>query len=146
MSYQEFENGLYLASRATNKYGGLAQHFAVIDVGDVLGYSHFRQDYPVVYHLVYPQLETEPLSGEWHILGKAEDLFQAKQRFLYALNNPQYDFLNNNCEQFARYVVSGKRYSGQLIGVGVVLTAALVIAIGSAVEKTQKDERWPSGR
>lgn len=65
-------------------------------------------------------------TGAWSIEGhvEIERLPQAIARVDIALQNQEYDFFSNNCEQFARFVVGGNKYSTQLRAAGIV--AALI--------------------
>jgi hypothetical protein len=65
----------------------------------------------------------------WNVVGRAPDPARAIER-LIATWGTRFDLVNNNCEHFARYVVSGTRESQQVqVGVALVgLGLAIVLA------------------
>lgn len=124
MSYQGFENGLYLASRQVNKAGGLLKHAGVIDIGNVLQHPDFDERFPVLYHQTVSGLIAERLIGSWGDLQAIVDIEGAYERLLYAAENPEYNLFENNCEHFANFMATGQKFSGQLRGVSVLALLA----------------------
>jgi hypothetical protein len=70
-------------------------------------------------------------SGPWVVLDKASEAKAALKRLVHACQDPNYRLLDNNCEQFAREIVSGKRESRQVQGVMVALIGVGVLALAS---------------
>lgn len=126
MSYQGFSDGLYLAKQPVVKNGIIVDHYAVIDIGNVLRLKEVFGNHPVVVHQTPPQIRLNWLkdTGRWEVMGKVVDIEGAKSRIAEAFKNPMYDLFGNNCEQFARFVAHNKRYSGQIFWgtVGVIAT------------------------
>ncbi len=127
MPYQNLEDGLYLLKQPSQK-GGI-EHYGVLDIGNVLRFPGVSTIRPIVIHQTPPQVRPDLLenTGQWQILGQVtpEHLNAAIERCYMALNDPHYDLFENNCEQFARYIIEGQKYSTQLIGFGA--TAVLII-------------------
>lgn len=124
MKISELFSGLYLIRQKSVKLG--VDHYAILDVGGTLSIGGNRYQQPVIIHQRPPQIQIEffPESGSWQILGKVrEDLLdEAILRINQALQFADYNLFSNNCEQFARYIAEGQRYSTQL-QTGVALSA-----------------------
>ncbi len=132
MPYIGHADGLYLiVTCATNK---VFDHYGVLDIGNRTGLQGERDNGPIVIHLTNPEgLVRQPLDTirrEWKILaGPASDEEAALARMWEAAANPTYNLTENNCEQFARYVIFGKHESKQLQAVGWMTVGAVALAI-----------------
>jgi len=130
MRNQYFPNGIYLAKKASKKFGNLIDHYGVVEVGNVLNIVQFDEKYPIVYQqTIELGLNVDYLREDWEILDRVGDqhLNAVYRRLTESFNNPTYNLFENNCEHFARYVIEGKKYSGQLQGAGLV-SASLFVA------------------
>lgn len=134
MPYQGFEDGLYLAKQKSQIKPELINHYGVIDIGNILNHPQARPDMPMVIHQALPSIRIDWLAntGTWHIIGKVDDsdLANAIARIQKAIKNPNYDLFGNNCEQFARYVTTGRKESKQLqtaVGIGLSLAAIVIL-------------------
>jgi hypothetical protein len=89
----------------------------------------------MVFHQSPPSIQIEPLenTGHWELVGQIVDEVGADARLKFAVQNPRYSFIANNCEHFAFYVATGTRQSPQLQqGVAIVgLLAVVVLAFGN---------------
>jgi hypothetical protein len=128
MSYERASSGVYLLKRRAPRK--CADHYGVgVDGNWVMRLS---KTYPVVVHLTPASLEIERWhETEWVKVEVAPDPRAALDRLSTATQRQRWDLFTNNCEQFAREVVSGKRESRQLQGVGIGLAALAVVALGS---------------
>jgi hypothetical protein len=99
-------------------------HYGII----VLGWAYG----PAVVHLGPDGLCIEPFAGgaPWEAVAIG-DVAGAFARLQAAISDPQnYALLWNNCEQFARYVATGRHESLQVQRVAVVAGLALLAAYG----------------
>jgi hypothetical protein len=133
VSYQVLEDGIYLIRQRSIKWG--VDHYGVLDIGNRLGLENADGLTPVVIHQALPYIQVCTLAdfednGAWEVLEKNLDEYSAAIRLRQACENPDYALFNNNCEQFARYVVSGKRESKQLqtavVVTGIITLTAIV--------------------
>lgn len=124
MPYQNLPDTLYLIRQPSGKFG--VDHYGILDVGNVLNQRTVIGDHPVVIHQTPPRVRMDWLqnTGTWVIEGHVEpgQLQPAIARVSIALQNQEYDFFSNNCEQFARFIVEGNKYSTQLQAVSIVAT------------------------
>jgi hypothetical protein len=132
MPYQEYPDGLYLASQRSAQKAGrsIRDHRHWKPARD----CRRRRINPVVVHQLPPTIKADWLqnTGTWRILGKITDEPYAIARFRAAMANPRYDLFGHNCEHFARFVASGVRESRQLQAAGLsVALAALVISVAT---------------
>lgn len=67
-------------------------------------------------------------SGPWTVLNYTADVAAASARMSSACRDPRYRAVDNNCEQFARWVVTGRRESRQVQGVVLGLAAVGLVA------------------
>lgn len=131
MPYNGLADGLYLiVGHAPRK---LVAHYGVLDVGNRSGVQAQQNNGPIVIHLTVEGLVWQSLDSilrEWNIEGgRVADEVTAIERMNVAAANPTYDLTENNCEQFARYVITGKHESKQLQAVGWMTAGAVVAAI-----------------
>lgn len=123
MIQNQLPKGVYLAIRPAEKMGGLIDHYGVVEIGNVLGLVEYDVRYPIVYEKnVGEGLVANYADSRWKIVSKVDDQFlnQVRTRLNLSSQNPRYDLFGNNCEHFARFVVEGKSYSGQLQTAGVI--------------------------
>lgn len=126
MPYQGVEEGLYLVKQRAEKSGISIEHYALIDIGNVLGLDARAIFRPIVIHQTPPRIQLNWIdgSGHWEIVSRVADLVGAKRRLMKALENPNYNFWGNNCEQFARFIAENRHHSGQILWgtVGLAVT------------------------
>lgn len=131
MPYQGWSDGLYLAKQKSNIKPDLIDHYSVIDIGNLLNQPQGNPNIPIIIHQASPSLRVDGLSntGSWEILEKVQDddIINTKKRFQEAINNPAYNLVVNNCEQFARYVTTGVKESKQLQGVGAIIALGALL-------------------
>lgn len=144
MPFQGFSDGLYLVKQKLNKKP-FVDHYGIVDIGNILNHPQGNPDMPIVIHQAVPRIRVDWLSntGTWDIIGKVNDdqLINAKERIDEALTNPAYDLFNNNCEHFARYVITGIKESKQLQAVGVGVTLWAILWSIWKINKETKPER-----
>lgn len=100
-------------------------HYGLLDVGGQLGYP--TGVYAAVFDLSPLKVRFRPfVATEWQIIGWTHDVHAARTRFTEACADSTYRLFDNNCEHFARYVVSGTRESTQ---VKSLLAVACVIGL-----------------
>ena len=131
MPYQDYPDGLYLLKQQSQRKP--VDHYGVLDVGNRLGLPQVIGIHPVVVHQTPPTITLSWLqdTGIWTVLGRVENEASAMQRMRHALREPTYDLFGHNCEQFARYVATGKKESTQLQAAGFVVgLVALVYVAG----------------
>ena len=85
---------------------------------------------PVIYHLTRDGIKRDRLQDnpEWLLLGQSGNAKAAFMRLSESFNRPCYRLVSNNCEHFARYVVTGRHESAQVqeaVVAGVLLCAFL---------------------
>jgi hypothetical protein len=138
MTYQEFPEGIYLVRRRSAEKGIF--HYAVLVIGEFPMTWDPAGFHPLIVHQVPPRIASDWLEnmGAWEVLCRASDTSAAFQRMEAACTNPEYAFFVNNCEQFARYVVTGVRESKQLQILGAVVA---VFAIGFIVVDSEATGR-----
>lgn len=128
--HNNLRSGLYLVKQSGRKIG--LEHYGILDVGNVIGHTKVKGQHPVVIHQTPPRVRIDWLknTGSWHIVGRVQSkhLKEAIKRVNIALRDKNYDLFLNNCEQFARFIAEGKKYSTQLRAVGV-LTALGTITL-----------------
>lgn len=73
------------------------------------------------------QLELLKPNDEWTVLHKVADEAHAIDRLNEARKNPHYKLFANNCEQFGRYVTTGKRESHQ-VNITLALAGLALVA------------------
>ena len=134
MPYQGLQNGLYLARQKSNIKPDLIYHYGVIDIGNVLNISEAKANMPMVIHQAIPSIRVDFLNstGSWEQMGRISEtnLDTAKVRIQEAQKNPKYDLFGNNCEHFARYVITGVKESWQLQAVvGSLFLCALCYSL-----------------
>lgn len=134
MPYQGYPDGLYLTKQKSQIKPDLIDHYGVIDIGNILNHPQGNPDMPIVIHQALPSIRIDWLmnTGTWQIMGRVrdEELANAQERIQKAIEDPDYDLFGNNCEQFARYVTTGKKESKQLqtaAGIAVALTALVIL-------------------
>lgn len=134
MFYQGYSDGIYLIRQRSINKG--VDHYGVFDIGNRLNLDNADGIKPVVIHQVHPQIRVDKLedTGSWEVLEQSLDENSANSRFWQACEDPKYDLLFNNCEQFARYVVGGKRESKQL-QTAVVITGIFALTLTALQEK-----------
>jgi len=119
-SINDLYDGLFLLKQTSGKFG--VDHYAVLCVGNILGIPNLN--HPYIIHQTPPEIKIEKFNGtgSWEIIGAFdnEKIPEAKIRLIQALNDKDYRLFTNNCEQFARYITEGKKYSTQVRGVAVV--------------------------
>lgn len=104
---------------------GAIDYYGVIVIGRLLLQLEFSEKYPLVFHLTDEGIRVDWLetSGTWQVLGEVNPIqrINAITRLKSAFNNPNYNLLSNNCEQFARFVTEGYKQSIQLQNAGLAL-------------------------
>lgn len=130
MTTDELARGLYLAKRRSPEK--LVDHYGIIDIGNRALHPNVSPTYPAVYHINAAGLHWDYLANAgdgWQLLGRIgdEDEDAAIERIGQATSNPRYDLLQNNCEQFARWVAFGTKTSGQLQLAGLLLVVGLTV-------------------
>ncbi|TGL21712.1 hypothetical protein EHQ46_07605 [Leptospira yanagawae] len=119
----ELTKGLYLLKRPAEKYWGLVDHYAVMDVGNTSSLFPNVGQRPIVIEKVEGKgIIASYNSKNWTILGKVKDhhILSATLRLIQALENPTYDLFGNNCEHFARFIAEGKKESEQVNSFGAL--------------------------
>lgn len=123
MPHKNYPDTLYLIKQPSSKFG--VTHYGILDIGNVLNLENYQIDHPIVIHQTPPEIRLDWLqdTGRWEVEGWVErsHLPHAIQRVQIAIQNKDYQFFSNNCEQFARFIVEGAAYSTQLQAVGVIL-------------------------
>ncbi len=131
MPYQNFNDGLYLIKQPSNK-GGI-EHYGVLDVGNTIRHPQVSGLHPIVIHQIPPRARMSWFkdTGTWNVIGKVDLKFQnqAIERIKVALKTPDYDLFSNNCEQFARFITEGEKYSTQLRWAGGIALILVAITI-----------------
>ena len=128
MMTNELPRGLYLAKRRSAEK--LVDHYGIIDVGNRVLHPNVSPTYPAVYHINAAGLHWDYLANAgdgWQLLERIADEDAAIERIGQASANPRYDLLENNCEQFARWVAFGTKTSTQLQWAGFLLAAGLTV-------------------
>jgi hypothetical protein len=129
MPYNNIADGLYLAQQPGIKAKGIpVTHFGIIDIGNVLENPNVNsRKGPTVIHQTPPEVRCEYVSAErpWSITHQITDIHAAKSRIANAVKNKAYDLFGNNCEHFARYIATDKKYSGQVV-IGTIATASVI--------------------
>jgi hypothetical protein len=135
MPYQQFKDGFYLIKRRSEKYQ-VIDHYGVLDIGNTMRHRQLNGTKPVVIHQVLPNIRIDWLetTGSWEVEGLVNPIFnnEVRERIKEAFTNPQYDLFANNCEQVARYIIEGTKYSTQLRNVGLVVGGVALFALLSA--------------
>jgi hypothetical protein len=126
--FQNYNDGLYLVKQRSQNKPGI-EHYGILDIGNRLGHPKADGINPTVVHQTPPQLRVDWLAGtgNWEVLGKITDEQMARQRVKQAANQPHYDLFGHNCEQFARFIATGKHESTQFQSAAVIGLAALAI-------------------
>jgi len=135
MPFQNLADGLYLMIQKSEEKGGV-DHYGILDVGNRMQYPSVPVGaQPVVIHQTPPRLRTDWLqhTGRWTVLGRIWDEADAIARIEQAAGDPEYRLFGNNCENFARYVATGKNECTQIQSAVVVagLAALVVVAVTS---------------
>jgi hypothetical protein len=130
--------GVYLAKQRSSYF--VIEHYGVIVVGNsLLTQIGFPKNNALVFHLLDKGIQVDYLetSGNWEILGQVNEtqISNSIWRLKFAFNNPNYNLLSNNCEQFARYVAEGVKQSTQVQGAGLVALAG--IGLGAFIWATR---------
>lgn len=149
MPYQVLTHGIYLIRQRSVKWG--VDHYGVLDIGNRLGLANDEADgiTPIVIHQALPYIQVCTLAhfednGSWEALEKSPDEHSAAIRFRQACLKPNYALLDNNCEQFARGVVSGNRESKQLqtaVGVTTFIALTAIVFKGEGEGKKRKRKK-----
>jgi len=129
-------SGIYVVKRAA-ALSKSVEHSAIADVGNRLGLlprrDVFHPHAVVLVHQTPPTLAFESLpdglGDEWTVVGQITDEAGARERFARAAANRAYALFNNNCEQFASEVATGKRQSPQLFAAAAVVALGVLIWI-----------------
>lgn len=103
---------------------------AFLTLGTASGVRHPAVGFgPVIIHQVREgqQLELLKPNDEWTVLHKVADEAHAIDRLNEARKNPHYKLFANNCEQFGRYVTTGKRESHQ-VNITLALAGLALVA------------------
>jgi hypothetical protein len=121
MSYRHFPRGLYFARQWSQGKG--VWHYAIVAI--------HQGSEPVVIHLCREGLRVDWLrdTGTWHT-ERITDEAGAVARLQRIPMDQRYDWLVNNCEQFARHVAEGRHESTQVRS-AVVLLGAVALALCS---------------
>ncbi len=136
MPFQNFTDGLYLMIQKSQGKG--VDHYGILDVGNRMGYPGVPAGaQPVVIHQTPPRLRTDWLqhTGSWSVLGRIWDEPDAIGRIEQAAADPEYRLFDNNCENFARYVATGKSESTQVQAAVVVAGLAALIVVAARSER-----------
>lgn len=113
--------GIYLLKQSI--LGKPFEHYGVGITGLSVPLLDFYR--PVVVHRRPEGIQmTDWIPEEWGRLSGARDANAALDRLVLACRDPNYRVLDNNCEQFAREIVTGKRESRQVQG--VLFSVALI--------------------
>ena len=126
MTTDELARGLYLAKRRSPEK--LVDHYGIIDIGNRALHPNVSPTCPAVYHINAAGLHWDYLANAgdgWQLLGRIVDEEAAIERIGQASANQRYDLLQNNCEQFARWVAFGAKTSMQLQWAGLLVVAGL---------------------
>lgn len=133
MPYQGYPDGVYLGTQSSRK-GGFA-HYLVLDIGNRLQVPAADGINPVAVHQCPPRIRADWFRdvGDCLLLAVASDEKAARLRYEAALTSPDYYLFRHNCEQFARFVVTGTWESKQLQALGWLagITALAVVAGGN---------------
>lgn len=142
MPYQFLNDGLYLL-RSPSYAKFVEYHYTVLDVGNRLGYSDVDLTHPVMVHQTPPMLRRDRFDDSrlWEVLAvvPTHDEPVAIARLSYACQDPSYRQLGHNCEQFARYVVTGRWESFQ-VRKAFVICGALAFGI-KVLSDSAEEER-----
>ena len=127
MPYQGYPDGIYLLRRPASTKP--LDHYAVLDVGNRLGFINSDGRQPVVLHQTPPRIRFDWLqdTGAWEVIGHVLDEEDAIHRLHYALQSPDYALFRNNCEHFARFVATGSHESKQIQASVVMAGLAMLI-------------------
>lgn len=133
--FQDMPGGLYLIKRPSSY--PMIEHYGVLIVGRALRSFGYDSKDPIILHLVDRGVKADwaVFTGAWDIVGQVprESEALAVNRFSQALQNSDYNLFTNNCEQFARFVTEGQKYSSQVAAAVVIgLTGLAVWAAGRA--------------
>lgn len=124
----QLSDGIHLVKRqsvvVTSK-----EHYGVIVAGKSLRQLGYFDGYLRIFHIDNEGIHIDllPKINNWNLVKSTHPLQNqnAITRLNFAILNPNYDLFSNNCEQFARYIVEGKKQSTQLqnavalVGLGV---------------------------
>jgi hypothetical protein len=126
MYQPSIEPGVYLLTRQIPGKG--FEHYGVGIAGHVV--PELSVYAPAVVHRLPEgiQLDGWARDGAWAVIGKANDTRAALGRLLQVCRDPTYGLLDNNCEQFARRIVTGRKESRQVQGMLVALALAALFA------------------
>lgn len=127
---QWLSRGVYLATRYAPEKG--VWHYAVVDSGGCLTGEH--GSLPVIVELTPTGVVTSwfPSLGPWKLEARAVDEQAARSRYFTAARRGDYTVGANNCEHFAREVVTGRHESLQ---VQLFLFAVGAIALWAATRR-----------
>lgn len=131
---KDLEKGFYVISKPSDKFLGLIDHSAILDIGNS---SRLGDDYePAVIHFNPKEgIRLLPLSkypGEWKIWGMIPDTSAALSRmksYIKRKGGKSYDAITNNCETFVSYVAYGKEESPTINNLSETLIDFAVDAI-----------------
>lgn len=122
-------DGIYRMTRRNEEKG--VTHYAVLDVGNIFGFRLPPGMPPMVIHQTPPHIQVEPLNEAdiWFVeyAVPQEDWPGAISRYNQAIEDPFYRTLNNNCEQFARFITEGEKVSHQVNGAFLFTIGAVII-------------------
>jgi hypothetical protein len=129
MPYNGLADGIYLVCQKAREKMGV-DHYGVLDIGNRLNIAGVCDDQPRVIHQTPPQITVSSLieTGAWEVLSQALNETEASIRFWRAIKDPVYNAVTNNCEHFARFVITGNRESRQLQTV-VIVSGIVTLAI-----------------
>lgn len=128
MPFQNFSDGFYLLRQKSVSKG--VDHYGIMDVGNRLQLPEVPYgSQPVIIHQTPPSIRLDWLesTGTWEVLGRINDEQLALGRIREAVKNPKYALFSNNCEQFARFIATGRRESQQVNAACFVGFAALSV-------------------
>lgn len=127
--FRYLPDGIYLLKQHSSFL--VIEHYGVLITGKFLREFGIYNSEPIVIHLTYPYLRWDWAmnTGSWSLLGQVHSQFVplALERLRVALQSPSYNLLTNNCEQFARFVTEGEKYSTQ-VRMGVFLLGIALLA------------------
>ena len=113
MPRRKLPPGLYMVKQRSAEKG--VDHYGIADVGNRMGRPELEGQPPVVYHLTPPTIRVDWFEpAHWPTVWGIIDQDGAIERLRAALERPEYNVFDNNCEHFARFVATGRRESVQL--------------------------------
>jgi hypothetical protein len=125
--YWRMPEGMYLLKRSSSY--PFVEHYGVLITAGLAGNIGHNSYEAIVIQQTWPQARIDAAedTGSWGVVEKVSDyeISAALERVTIAFQDPNYYLFANNCEQFARFIVSGRKTSRQL---GTFALTGLIVA------------------